>query len=764
MVKSNFIKNKIFFFIWINSNTIFSRNKDYKNHENIKQATLESLKKKSRDANTLHGETYEEGLVTSDGTMYFCGILDELIFEGVPEEIKNNILKDIPIKENEEINWYTLKLIILQLNNIFKTKFVFNVSKVKDSQDRFKITFSRKPAKVYFLKDIIIYNNKLLKTHAIKEVIENIMPPLNIIQKIIYIFSGTNSSMFIGNIQAQNIEYAIKNLSERYLILGTKAKIFYEFHPNTNYFTLHVDIEEGQKYLIDKIVTENFKFSQRILKDILNENGMKDGSFNYLSLILMEEYSIERIGVSYNVSQDKPNLMIFLAKENENKILNVENIQYNVSSIPLKTLIKYNPVRTGDLLDEWKLKYFCYDLSIRFATNITYEIIPCSGDNKIIIKITETKEETKKDIVTVEKAVILQYPINYYTMNLSFTFEPKIALFGNSFVFNKSALLNRNNNETKKSDKSWISAGGSLKITHKFNLHTAIDFADLNIFLNPTFESKKLLKSLQASLLKYFHTERNYNYYITPLSLHKFFNPLTKDHLKDYIYYSFDCHLHKTIKFNHYDEGRLEIKGNFFYESFNGKLMFQPELQKILSNNNKLLILVTLKVLFNSQSYKDKNQIYKHLSAINKKDNIGGLLWDYHNNERESGINKTSFGNKQEDYEDCQNYLYSKDIILSNAIGNLRLMLLYEIFKIKIPNLGPIILYSHIFLNLNYDITHNLLRLSYGFGLMGIVNNVRLFLSTGYCSNLNGKHKEQKQLEEENNSLKYAFNYEPSYA
>jgi hypothetical protein len=759
IIKLNLKKNKIFFLIYITFNNNFSdvNYTSENNNEKIKKNYLNIIKKNSK-GNILYEEKSENGLIlwNEDEGKYiyfYNGIIEEIIWEQIPEEIKEIVLKETPIKEGDEVDWYSLKLILIKLNNIFKTNFVFKISKVKDFSDRFIITFSRKPSKKYFFSRINIVGNQILKTSMILKSIEDIIKVLDWMEKAKYLILGSNNSEFIGNIQTQSIENAIKNLSEKHLILGTKVQVFYEFNPHNDNVIVHINVEEGKKYFIDKINIENFKFSISTLKNIITENGMQNNSFEYLSLIMMEEYSIPRVNINYSIDEEDLRINLFLKKEEKDQFLTIENIQYNILSIPLNTLIKNIPIRTGDLLDEWLLKYFCYKLSHIFETKITYEIIPCSGNNKVVVKILETVENVQKDIISADKGFIIQYPFKGHRMEFSWYFTPKISIFENNILLNKLIKNKLTNNNSHSSLASW---GGGLKLVHKYNLHTVLDILDLNIFFNFSLESKKLLKSLQGTFLKYINQNKEMSYYISFLNLHQFFHYLTKDHLKGYMYFYGEGHINKTFKINYTDYFTFSAKANIFYKDLNGKISLQPEFHKKLWGNFNFLI--SFKILFCSQDYKNPNETYKHFSAINnKRDNIMGLLWDYHDNENETKIKEKL---KSEEHIAYHNYLLSKSIVLSNAVGNLRFMLLYEIFKIKLPHVGPLLLYLHLFLNLNYDISHNLLRLSYGGGLMGTVNNIRLFLSLGALSNVNGEHKEHKNKEDQHEELHYAFSFE----
>ena len=84
---------------------------------------------------------------------------------------------------------------------------------------------------------------------------------------------------------------------------------------------------------------------------------------------------------------------------------------------------------------------------------------------------------------------------------------------------------------------------------------------------------------------------------------------------------------------------------------------------------------------------------------------------------------------KDKDMKDFKTYLISKEVILSNALLDFRLMLLYSIWDFKIPMLGKIDIFFHIFANFNIDVTNKIYRISYGFGLIGNVNNIRCILS-----------------------------------
>ena len=53
------------------------------------------------------------------------------------------------------------------------------------------------------------------------------------------------------------------------------------------------------------------------------------------------------------------------------------------------------PIEIGNMFNEYKLKKFLNKLSLNFEIKFTYEIIPCSQDNKIIVKIIEAENDKK---------------------------------------------------------------------------------------------------------------------------------------------------------------------------------------------------------------------------------------------------------------------------------------------------------------------------------------------------------------------------------
>ena len=430
----------------------------------------------------------------------------------------------------------------------------------------------------------------------------------------------------------------------------------------------------------------------------------------------------------------------------------IENLLFNVESIRLNYLTENCPITVGEPFDEWEMRDFIYQTNFIFETKIHYKLKPCKDSDKVIIEVTEIKESTSKDILSASQDGFgLQYPFAYHSPLLSGIFTPKISI-------NNNVLLN---NLSKSNSLFWCT--GNFNIKHKFNHKHIIDIFDGNLGLNLSTNISELLRSFKISALRYFYILPNMSLLIVPFNFHKFFNKYEiqdeevrkniQKYLDNYIYKYGEIHIKKRLTF---DENELFIRSymKYFLHDDENTLKFALHLDDTIELSKNMKILFTIKGLYNSQNIQNKKNIYKHLSAINnKRDEILGLLWDYYDNMDEVGHSKD---------EDFESYLISKGVVLSKILLDIRLMLLVNIFKFKIPSFGLLEIYFHIFVNGNYDISNNIFRLSYGMGLMGIINNIRFIFSTGWRNKWlyenNKFNYKTPDLHEE--KMKYGFNLE----
>jgi hypothetical protein len=735
------------FFIGNFSDTLNEKNPDDNQQERIKSIQLA----KDNNKNGPYEETSQEGLLIFNDTKkryeyFYHGVVEKVVWDKIPDEMKNIILSKYEL-EGKELSWLTLKQILLELNNSLRTKYVCIIS---EKNQQLTIKFTKKPSKVYFIKSINIYGNKLLSKEKILNAISEGVDELNFVNKILYIITGNSPALFNPGIQTSIIENKIEKLCEKYLILGTKIKVLYDLNVSNQEVKININIEEGKKHFVEAIKLDGFVFDKNILKKAINERGLEDNLFDYLSVLLLEEFNLKRVTFNYSISDNK--IYIYATKNLKDISLIVESLLFNVESIRLSYLTENSPVTIGESFDEWAMKDFIYKTNFIFETKLNYKLKPFKGSDKILVEINETIENKSKDIID---GLFLQYPFKYHSPLFSLNFTPKIGI-------NNNFLLNTDN------DNNFFAIVGNLNIKHKINHKHIIDIIDGNIGFAATTNIKNLVKSCQVSLFRYFYINRDISLLLIPVNICKYFNSkeiadeeikknIQKD-ISEYIYKYSEIHFKKKITFN---DNQLFIRsyGKYFLHDDKNTWKIALHLDNTTDLSKNIKILSTVKGLYNSQDIRNMKSIYKHLSAINnKRDEILGLLWDYYDNMEETFPGDDKVQNNQ----DFEAYLINKGIVLSNLLIDIRLMLLYNIYYFNIPSFGKLDINLHIFLNFNYDITHNILRLSYGGGSMVCVNNMRFILSAGerYKWLYNNNEFIYKIRNEKDNNIKYGFNLE----
>lgn len=743
---------KIFFFYKLcNFNNFYGTNENKIN----KKKSLELAK--NRNNQSIYEETSQEGLLIfnediNEYKYFYNGIIGEIIWEKIPDQLKDIIISKFDFQEGKELNWLTLKQILLQLNNSLRTPYVCSISINENKQ--LKLKFTKKPTKIYFIESIKINGNNLLSKEKIIHEISEGVEEINFINRILYLITNNSPAEFNPGIQSNFIETKIEKLCERYLILGTKVKVLYELNPHNYNVKVHINMEEGKKHFIDQIKLEGFTFDKKILEKAINEKGLEDNTFNYLSTLLMEEYNLKRITFNYLIEDNKIN--IYATKNLKDESLIIESVLFNVESIRLKYLTENCPVTTGEAFDEWAMRDFIYKTNFIFETKINYKIKTTKDSDKIIIEVNETKENIYKDIIySSQEGFGIQYPFKFHSPLFSLNFQPKISI-NNNVLFNN---LDKNTNNYL----FWL--GANFNIKHKINHKHVIDIIDGNVGFNLTTTIANLLRSFQISALKYFYVSSDMSLLLIPLNFYKFFSKYEIEneeiknkignYLQDYVYKYSEAHFKKKILFEN-QELFIRSSGKYFLHKDNeaSTYKFALHLDDTIKLSENIKILFTLKGLWNSQDIKDMRSIYKHLSAINnKRDEMLGLLWDYYDNLEEIGHNEN---------QEFKAYLISKGIILSNLLLDGRFMLLFNIFKFKIPGFGLLDINFHCFINNNYDITNNIFRLSGGFGLLANINNIRAILSLGWRGKWIYKNNEfiYKLKESQDEDIKYGFNLE----
>lgn len=739
------------------------------NHEN---KSLKFLKDNNIAKNNLrpYEETSQEGLLIFNENenkykYFYYGIIEEIKWNTIPEEIKNNILNKFDdFQEGKELSWITLKQIILELNNTFNTSYICEISMSNNGQ--LKLNFIKKPGKKYFITSIVINGNNLLSKTKILNYISDQVEELNFINKIMYLIFG-QSNAELNPVQSRFIENQIEKLSERYLILGTKTKILYEINPYNYNVTLYINIEEGKKHFVDQIQLNGFEFNKKILENFINLKGLEDNSFDYLSTILMEEYGLKRIKFTYSLENEKIN--IYGEKTLKDVTLIVENLLFNVKNVNLNYLTKNCPVTIGETFDEWEMRDFIYKTNFIFETKINYKLKPCK-DNKILVEVTENIENNSKDIISsCDKGMCLQYPFKFHSQLFSLNIIPRLILNNNILLDNLLENLNENR------DNSILYFGFNGNIKHKFNHKNILYVIDCNTtinILNIFNDLSKVFREFQISTLRYTHVSENFSLLFTPLNFHKFFtkkqistdsirNELEK-YLQEYIYKYTELYIkYKLDGDNH--NFYIKSYGKYFIHDDDNTYKFAIHINDTIILSKSVKILFTIKGLYNSQNIKNMKSIYKHLSAINnKRDEMLGLLWNYYDTFEELFPEYINVDNSIFNRQDFETYLISKGIILSNFLFDIRLMFLWNLFKFKILNFGSLLVDFHIFINFNYDITNKIFRLSGGFGLLGQINNIRLIFSTGLRKKwlYNNNEFISKIRHQNENNMKYAFNFE----
>ena len=716
---------------------------------------------KANNKTGAYEETSEEGLfIFNDKNnryeYFYNGIIGEIVWDKIPDDIKDMLVKNLDFEAGKELNWLTLQQILLKLNNILGYSYICAMSYDENKQLKLKIT--KEPKKIYFITSIEINGNELISSKKILHAISEGAEPLSWINKIIYSLSGTCASEFNPGIQSYMIKNKINELYEKYLILGTRGKISYKLNPNNGTAKIIVNIEEGKKYFIDQVEFNDFKFDKKKFINIIKNRGLENNSFDYVSMILMEEYDLPRISVGYTTNNSKIN--IIASKNLKDESLVVESILFYVKNIKLAYLMEACPVSVGDAFDEWQMREFISKIEFQFEIKLKYTLKPYKDSNRIIIEIEEIIENQNKDIITSsDGGTGIQYPFKWNFPFININITPK-------FLLNNNMLLDKFTKDGATS--SLFSIGANFNIRKKFNKHNILSILDGSFAVNITeiLNPSKLIRSLQVSILKYNYLSKSFSFSFTPLNIQKYLNikqigseeiedkDNIQKYLNEYIYKYTEVHSKKLILF---EDNILWIKGygKYFFHETDDKNTFKLALH--LDNttvfSNKFKMLTTFKGLYNSQDIRSMKSIYKHLSAINnKRDEMLGLLWDYYDNVEEIF---TEF--KDKDMKDFKTYLISKEVILSNALLDFRLMLLYSIWDFKIPMLGKIDIFFHIFANFNIDVTNKIYRISYGFGLIGNVNNIRCILSAGFRNKL---FTEKEKKNEAHEDMKYGFNFE----
>jgi hypothetical protein len=656
---------------------------------------------------------------TKQQTLFQFSTIYKIIWE-CPMIPLESIQNKFDFKEGRVLNWHEAQEILRFLELQTKEKYELRIKFNKKGQAQ--LTVGQVPSKKFFIKKVYISGNEILSSKLIKESISSVLCEINFLEKCKYLFFNRTSCMFFGECQTQMVENAILELAKKYLLLGTTVAITYELDPHSQEVVVYIHVEEGRKFFIDNIYMKGFKFNKVLLRDYINEHGFQQDSFNYLSDFLLKDMEIDHIYTSYTIDNETRCIDIFLSKEQRGTSLVVEAIIFQITDISMRYLVNSCTIGVGDVFDEWKIKKFCNKLTLLFEKKIYYEIAPCkdTSQNKVIVTFKEEATEKNRELLVVDKGAVLQYPMHKFLPWLKITCIPK-------FPFTSKPLLSK--------------IGGQIALEHKISSTKSLEIINISGYINPRNYNNltNLLQSFQVGILQFNHKQKYTHVTITLLTIHKYFHEFMKSHLKDHKYFYTYLLGRHTVFFENKCLLALYGYGQIFYTPLTAKINLQPEF--LIPISSKSSFIISLRFLGNSQNIHD---FYKHLSAINnKRDEAFGLLWNHYDNYAKHAITN---------HEDLA-FIYTKGIVLSNHLYNLRFLWNYRIFKFDIPSLGLIKIFICIFLNLNYDYTNRIWRSSFGVGLMGIFNQVACIGAIGYRQNLS-------EAQENNDGLKCSLNVE----
>ena len=698
--------------------------KDIKNQKEFFKNSLELM--------GFYGEgplSFKKGIVFEENNqkkIFYFGPINEIYWDKCILPLEE-IQKMFPEFEKGQIfQNFIANNILLTLHLQTHKQYSFALGFLENG--KVNVFLKEKPEKIYFIKKIRIKNNSILQEKDILDAIDEICSPLNIIEKIKYIGFGKTSALVIGPHQIHEIKKKIKILSEKNLIINSKVEVHYELDPYTHEAIVYLYIQEGSKYFLDNISIEGCPFIKKFfIRQMINQYGMRNGSFSYLEDLIIKEYDEADIKVTFSYN-NQISINILVQKQKEISSFLVESIFFENCADELTYITKHIPVSIGEELREGDLKKFCHLLTYLLEKKFTYKIEPISDkvSNKVIVKFIEVKksEESssqKEFIKFKDNSLLLQYPFQYippYDPRWKIRITPKIPF-------------------------SWpyrLRGGTGVTIVYRYSEKIFLDLLNGEIVCHlwKWNNFKEFLQSFNANICQLEYKKRDTQYLFCPASLHKYHNNKMKLEKTDGMYFYTNLSGRHIWKF---DTNTISLYGYSKVFLYPGSLKFglQPELLVPLRGNWQLLF--SSKGIFNTQNPQD---IYNHLSATSiKHDGNHDILFNWY---------KTPHPLTNEDI----NYIYEKGIILSHAITNIRIMLMFKVFNLHIPSMGDLNVFISGFCNVSHDLSNNTSRFSIGFALMGNFNKMMVTIALGLKNNLHYPDQDDK-------GLQYGYSVEPCF-